>query len=141
MSDPVFNISPASLTLGAVLARGLNNVTLYKAELLQGQTKIQVRCPHEATGILLLAILLTTTFLQVAVKQFNLNGASAAAELQLMKEIHIAQVASASCQRACRMLGCCKQEGNLCLVMSLYSSSAAKRIETLQGMTVLASLL
>ena len=76
----------------------------------------------------------------MAVKQFNIISASAAAELQLMKEIHIAQVASASCQRACRMLGCCKLEGNLCLVMSLYSSSVAKRMETLQGVTVLASL-
>ena len=31
------------------------------------------------------------------------------------------------------MLGCCQLDGNPCLVMSLYSSSAAKRLETLQG--------
>ena len=46
MSDLVYNISPASLTLGAVLARGADGVTLYKAQLLQGQTQIQVPSPN-----------------------------------------------------------------------------------------------
>ncbi|KAL0038414.1 hypothetical protein WJX77_005568 [Trebouxia sp. C0004] len=110
MSDLIFNIPSAFLTLGPVLARGANGVTLYKADLQQGQRS-----------------------LQVAVKQFNISGASAAAERQFEKEVHIAQVASASCQRACRMLGCCKLDGNTCLVMSLYLSSAANRIEVLQG--------
>ena len=94
---------------------------------------------HKKPLLSVLAISLTKSLLQVAVKQFNITGASAAVELQLMKEIHIAQVASASCHHACRVLGCCKLEGNLCLVMSLYSSSAAKRMETLQGLTGLAS--
>lgn len=42
MTDsPLFNIAPASLTLGEVLAYG-NGTTLYKADLLQGQQSIQV---------------------------------------------------------------------------------------------------
>ena len=71
--------------------------------------------------------------MQVAVKSFNIAGASAVAEVDFAKEVHIAQLASATCQRACRILGCCKLNGSPCLVMSLYSSSAAKRLETLQG--------
>ena len=71
--------------------------------------------------------------MQVAVKSFNIAGASAVAEVDFAKEVHIAQLASATCQRACRILGCCKLDGSPCLVMSLYSSSAAKRLETLQG--------
>ncbi len=71
--------------------------------------------------------------LQVAVKQLSISGASAAAEAAFFKEVHIAQLASATCQRACRMLGCCNLNGNPCLVMSLCPSSAAKRLETLQG--------
>ena len=71
--------------------------------------------------------------LQVAVKKVIITGASSTAEQQFLKEVNIALLAAASCQRACRMLGCCKLEGGLCLVMSLYSSSAAKRLEMLQG--------
>ncbi|KAL0051056.1 hypothetical protein WJX82_001199 [Trebouxia sp. C0006] len=106
----IFNISPTSLTLGAVLARTATGTVLYEAELLQCQR----------------------TF-PVAVKQLSISGASAAAEAAFFKEVHIAQLASATCQRACRMLGCYNLNGNPCLVMSLYPSSAAKRLETLQG--------
>lgn len=57
--------------------------------------------------------------LQAAVKQLSIAGASAAAEAAFFKEVHIAQLASATCQRACRMLGCCNVNGNPCLVTSL----------------------
>ena len=70
---------------------------------------------------------------QVAVKKLNTAGASATDETAFLKEVRIAQLASATCQRACRILGCCCLDGSPCLVMSLYSSSAAKRLETLQG--------
>ena len=42
-SDSVFNIAPASLTLGAVLARGSPGITLFKADLLLGQRTLQVQ--------------------------------------------------------------------------------------------------
>ena len=42
-TDSVFNIAPASLTLGAVLARGSPGITLYKADLLLGQRTLQVQ--------------------------------------------------------------------------------------------------
>ena len=80
-----------------------------------------------------LVLLDAWSFVQVAVKSFNTTGASAAAEDTFVKEVHMAQLASATCQRACRILGCCKLNGSFRLVMSLYSSSAAKRLETLQG--------
>lgn len=71
--------------------------------------------------------------MQVAVKKFNIDGASAAAEDAFLQEVHITQLASGTCQRACRILGCCKIDDSPCLVMSLYVSSAAKRLETLPG--------
>lgn len=37
------------------------------------------------------------------------------------------------------MLGCCKLADGLCLVMSLYASSAAKRLEVLKGDLLAAS--
>ena len=70
---------------------------------------------------------------QVAVKKISTAGASSTVEADFLKEVHTAQLASASCQRACRILGCCKMENGLCLVMSLYALSAAKRLEVLQG--------
>jgi hypothetical protein len=42
-TDSIFNIAPASLTLGAVLARGSPGITLYKADLLLGQRTLQVQ--------------------------------------------------------------------------------------------------
>ena len=42
-TDSIFNIVPASLTLGAVLARGSPGITLYKADLLLGQRTLQVQ--------------------------------------------------------------------------------------------------
>jgi len=42
-SDSVFNIAPASLSLGAVLARGSPGITLFKADLLLGQHTLQVQ--------------------------------------------------------------------------------------------------
>ena len=42
-SDSVFNIAPASLVLGAVLARGSPGITLFKADLLLGQRTLQVQ--------------------------------------------------------------------------------------------------
>ena len=77
---------------------------------------------------------------QVAVKKLNTSGASSADEAAFLKEVRIAQLASATCQRACRILGYCKLDGSPCLVMSLYASSAAERLETLQGMELPTSL-
>ena len=71
--------------------------------------------------------------LQVAVKKIETAGASAVVVDNFLQELYIAQLASATCQRACRMLGCCKLDTGLCLVMSLYSSSAARRLDLLQG--------
>ncbi len=42
-TDSIFNIAPASLTLGAVLARRSPGITLYKADLLLGQRTLQVQ--------------------------------------------------------------------------------------------------
>ena len=41
-SHSIYNIAPAALSLGAVLARGANGTTLYIADLLQGPSSIQV---------------------------------------------------------------------------------------------------
>ena len=46
----VFNIDSASLTLGAVLAKGSSGITLYRAELQLGTRPIEVTC----MGMLLL---------------------------------------------------------------------------------------
>ena len=72
---------------------------------------------------------------QVAVKKIETTGASAVVVDGFLKEAHNAQLASATCQQVCRMLGCCKLDTGLCLVMSLYSSSVARRLEVLQGKT------
>ena len=149
MSEPsVFSIAQESLTLGAVLARGANGTVLYKANLRQGERTIQVLVPActEAAFyspasfqvffnrfLFHLCLAESCHMPQVAVKKLNTAGASSADEAAFLKEVRIAQLASATCQRACRILGCCKLDGNPCLVMSLYASSAAKHLETLQG--------
>ena len=50
-----------------------------------------------------------------------------------MKEIEVLQLASATCQRVCRMLGCCKLDAGLCIVMSIYTTSVTKRLEQVKG--------
>ncbi|KAL0051146.1 hypothetical protein WJX82_002693 [Trebouxia sp. C0006] len=109
-TDSIFNIVPASLTLGAVLARGSPGITLYKADLLLGQRT-----------------------LQVAVKRLNTSEAPPDVGSAFLKEIQILQLAAGTCQRACRMLGCCKLDGDPCIVMSLYPKSAAKLLEDHAG--------
>ena len=71
----------------------------------------------------------------MAVKQLNTAGASATAEVDFLKEMQVLQFASATCQRVCRMLGCCKLDGGPCIVMSLYTTSAAKKLEEAKGDT------
>ena len=70
---------------------------------------------------------------QVAVKSFNTVGAPAAVEADFVKELQIAQLASATCQRVCHLIGCCKLDGKVCLVMSLYASSAASLLSDSKG--------
>ncbi len=67
---------------------------------------------------------------QVAVKKLHTSGAPVIAEANFAKEICTIQLASAACQRVCRMLGCGKPDGDMCIVMSLYPKSAAKLLET-----------
>jgi serine/threonine protein kinase len=71
--------------------------------------------------------------IQVAVKTLHTGGAPEEAETSFLKEMQILQHASAVCQRACRMLGCCKLDGNPCIVMSLYPKSAATRLQEVGG--------
>ena len=71
--------------------------------------------------------------MQVAVKRLHTSSAPSAAEGAFLEEVQMLQLASASCQRVCRMLGCCKLDGDACIVMSLYPKSAAKRLEESQG--------
>ena len=87
---------------------------------------------HISSYLKLAAAVLDFTWclLQVAVKSFLTE---ATAEADFLKEVQIAQLASSACHRACRILGCCNKNDTLCLVMSLYDSSAAGRLETLQG--------
>lgn len=70
---------------------------------------------------------------QVAVKKLHTSAVPADAEAALLQEVQTLQLASATCQRVCRMLGCCKLDGTACVVMSLYPKSAAKRLEETQG--------
>ena len=132
-SNSIYNIAAASLTLGAVLARGANGTTLYQANLVQGQRSFQVQTSAAISKPAVTVLNLYLDLLQVAVKSFLTAGASASAEANFFEEVRIAQLASATCQRACRILGCCNKNGDLCLVMSLYASSAAKCLEVLQG--------
>lgn len=63
---------------------------------------------------------------QVAVKVLQTSDAPAAATANFAKEVCTIQLASAACQRVCRMLGCGKLNGDTCIVMSLYPKSAVK---------------
>ena len=69
----------------------------------------------------------------MAVKKLQTSGAPVAEEALFLKEVQTLQLASYACQRVCRMIGCCKLDGDACIVMSLYSKSAAKRLEEGQG--------
>ena len=71
--------------------------------------------------------------MQVAVKSLHTSSATPEAEATFLEEVQTLHVASATCQRACRMLGCCKLEGDVCIVMSLYPKSADKRLAESQG--------
>ena len=66
-------------------------------------------------------------------KRLCTSGASPALEVAFWKEIHVLQLASGICGRACRMLGCCKLEKDPCIVMTLYPKSAAKLLEDNSG--------
>ena len=70
---------------------------------------------------------------QVAVKRLNTGGAPTESETAFLEEVQVLQLASATCQRVCRMLGCCKVDGDPCIVMTLYPKSVAKRLEEAQG--------
>ena len=76
---------------------------------------------------------LTQSKIRVAVKKLQTSGAPATEETLFLKEVQTLQLASYACQRVCRMVGCCKLDGDACIVMSLYSKSAAKRLEEMQG--------
>ena len=69
-------------------------------------------------------------------KRLSTSGASPALEAAFLKEIHILQLASGTCGRACRMLGCCKLDKDPCIVMTLYPKSAAKLLEDNSGLDV-----
>ena len=138
MAASVFNVQPSDLRLGAILSRGSPGVTLYQGELQLGKHVTMVHklelgdtlcnvnsCdgpPHS---------------LQVAVKRLHSGIAPAAAEAAFLDEVRTLQLASSACQRACRMLGCCKLDGDACIIMSLYPKSAAKRLEETQGQVLL----
>lgn len=66
---------------------------------------------------------------QVAVKRLLSSDGEAAAKLLFLKEAQTLQFVSAACQRVCRMLGCCNLDGDVCIVMSLYKSSAAALLQ------------
>ena len=74
--------------------------------------------------------MLTQSYVQqVAVKKLQTSGAPASEKALFLKEVQTLQLAAYTCQRVCRMIGCCKLDGDACIVMSLYSKSAAKRLE------------
>lgn len=56
--------------------------------------------------------------------------------MAFLKEIQVLQLASGTCGRAVRMLGCCKLDGDPCIVMTLYPKSAAKLLEENAGQHV-----
>ena len=74
--------------------------------------------------------------MQVAVKRLHTFQAPASAESLFFEEMQVLQLASAACQRVCRMLGCCKLEGDLCIVMSLYPKSATKLLDNPKGLAL-----
>ena len=133
----LFNISPSSLTLGAVLARSSPRTTLYQADLQLGThvTKVclTLASAPESPANHRLNSLQFTYATQVAVNRLHSGSDSAAAEAMFLEQVQTLQLASASCHRACRTLGCCKVDGDACIVMTLYPKSAAKRLEECQG--------
>lgn len=70
---------------------------------------------------------------QVAVKRLQTCGAPANVESTFVKEMQTIQLVSGACQRACCLLGCCKIDGDACIVMSLFPNTAAKRVKEAQG--------
>lgn len=66
-------------------------------------------------------------------KKLHIGGVSAAVQAAVLNKIHVLWLASATCQRACRVLGCFKLDNDPYIVMTLYSTSAAARLEQLQG--------
>ena len=77
----------------------------------------------------------------MAVKRLNTSEAPPDVGSAFLKEIQILQLAAGTCQRACRMLGCCKLDGDPCIVMSLYTKSAAKLLEDHAGQPTSSSAL
>ena len=112
-----FSILPSSLTLGAVLARGKSGVVVYQAD--QAQSKVRLEQVTDSTLFGSAFTMDMHCYTQVAVKKLHTSAVSAAAEIALLEEVQTLQLASATCQRVCRMLGCCKLEGSACIVMSL----------------------
>lgn len=128
-----FNISPDSLLIGKIIARGSPGVTVYDADIRVGPRTAKVQllsatCTDLACIMDNSALTLSLCACQVAVKRLHTGDASAAVEAAFVREIYILQLASASCQRVCRLLGCSRVEGDPCIVMSLYPSSTAKRL-------------
>ena len=70
-------------------------------------------------------------------KRLASSGAPTGAERAFVEEIQTLQLASTVCQRSCRILGCCKLDGDLCIVMSLYAGSAAQRLQESRGRLIL----
>ena len=66
-------------------------------------------------------------------KRLLASDTAAADKAKFVREIQTLQFASAACQRVCRMLGCCNLDGGLCVVMSLYKSSAAQLLQQAGG--------
>ena len=128
----LFSIPTSRLKLGAVLARGSPGITLYQAELQLRKyvTKVCLTCLLEPLSI---QAAFTGMCPAVAVKKLQTGSAPAAVEAAFLEEVQTLQLASAFCQQACRTLGCCKVDGDACIVMSLYPKSAAKRLEESQG--------
>ena len=131
-AESVFNIPATSIMLGAKLANGSPGVSLFEADLRVGQHTTKV-CSVIIICCLRLMALTQSHVQQVAVKKLQTSGAPATEEILFLKEVQTLQLASYACQRVCRMIGCCRLDGNACIVMSLYSQSAAKRLEEVQG--------
>ncbi len=128
----VFSILPSNLRLGAVLERRSPGITLYLADRQLGRQATKVRL----TWLLIAQLYGQPQLLkvmQVAVKRLSTSSVPPMAVATFLKEVQMLQLASATCQRACRMLGCCKLDGDACIVMSLYPKSATKRLEESQG--------
>ena len=131
-----FTIDASTVKLGAVLARGSPGVTLYVADLQMGERSMKV------SELLCMQHMFWHTHVahswaewQVAVKRLQTCGAPKAAEAVFLKEMQTLRLASAMCHRACRLIGCCKLDGDACIVMPLYPKSAAKHLEEATGLS------